>query len=121
MTDTFSPDSLTRREMIEATAAAVVTPLLATRAVAALTSDDVAARYLTRAELAMLDELTEMIIPTDDRSPGAREAKVAAYIDSRLAESLEPAWQKLWRAGLAGVDALSREMNGKAFMTETPD
>ena len=30
-----------------------------------------------------------MIIPADDHSPGARAAKVAAYIDARLAEALD--------------------------------
>src|SRR5207249_9801174 len=44
-------------------------------------------KFLTAAEYALLDELTELIIPADDHSPGARAAAVAAYIDGRLAES----------------------------------
>ena len=46
-------------------------------------------RFFTRQELALVDELSEMIIPTDDHSPGARAAKVAAYIDARLAEAFD--------------------------------
>ena len=37
----------------------------------------------------MLDELTEIIIPTDSHSPGAKAAKVAVYIDKSLAEAFE--------------------------------
>ena len=47
------------------------------------------ATFFTRQELALVDELTEMIIPADEHSPGARAAKVAAYIDARLAEALD--------------------------------
>jgi len=87
-------DSLTRREMLEAAAAAALAaPLVQAGGGTAASGAGAPARFLTPAELALLDELTEMIIPTDDHSPGARAAGVAAYIDARLAESLEPAWR----------------------------
>src|SRR5258708_3490844 len=57
--------------------------------------------FFTPEEFLVIDELTEMIIPADDHSPGARAAQVAAYIDRRLAESFEPEPRKLWRDGLA--------------------
>ncbi len=120
MTDaTDRLDSLSRREMIEATVAALAAPLL--KAVTASAADRPSARFLTPAEYALLDELTELIIPADDHSPGARAALVAGYIDGRLAESLEPDWQALWRSGLQAVDGLSRELNGKPFLEATPD
>src|SRR2546427_10532947 len=65
--------------------------------------------------------LFRSIIPADDRSPGARSAGVAAYIDGRLAESLDPEWQALWRSGLQAVDEVSRELNRQAFLPATPD
>jgi hypothetical protein len=68
----------------------------------------------------LVDELSDMIIPTDVTSGGARAAGVAAYIDGRLAESFEPEPQTRWRAGLQAVEDLSREQNGKAFMESTP-
>lgn len=107
--------------MIAATAAALATPLLAGCEAKAPPADRPAGGFLTHDELALLDELTEMIIPTDDHSPGARAAGAAGYIDGRLAESLEPEWQATWRSGLAGVEALSRQLNGKAFLQATPD
>ena len=72
--------------------------------------------FLTDSEFAMLDELSEMIIPTDSHSPGARAANVAAFIDSRLAEAWEEKDRSDWRAGLARVDGLSQQMNGLPFM-----
>ncbi|MBI2073032.1 MAG: gluconate 2-dehydrogenase subunit 3 family protein [Gemmatimonadetes bacterium] len=114
-------ESLSRREMIQTTAAALAAaPLLTAGAVAAC-SRGAPGRFLTAAEFALLDQLTELIIPTDDHSPGARAARVAGYIDGRLAESLDPEWQALWRAGLQAVDALSRELNGTPFLEAAPD
>jgi Gluconate 2-dehydrogenase subunit 3 len=111
-------DMLSRRQMLEVTAAALATPLLevgpATAPPAALLPS--APKFLTAPEFALLEELSELIIPTDAHSPGARAAGVAAEIDFRLSETLEPEQQASWRAGLAAVDALSQELNGKAFL-----
>ena len=77
--------------------------------------------FLTQAELALLDELSEMIIPADDHSPGARAAKVAEFIDARLAEAWEPKDRTDWRSGLALVDRLSQDSNKLPFMKASPD
>ncbi|MGH2348721.1 MAG: gluconate 2-dehydrogenase subunit 3 family protein [bacterium] len=108
--------TLTRRELIEATAAALAAPLFEAPALRGRP-----ARFLSPAEFAVLDELSELIIPADAHSPGARAAGVAGYIDARLAESLEPDWRARWRAGLQGMDDLARELNGKPFLEASPD
>ena len=77
--------------------------------------------FLTDSEFATLDELSEMIIPTDGHSPGARAAKVAAFIDSQLAEAWDEKDKTDWRAGLALVERLSNDMNGAPFMKSTPE
>lgn len=117
------PESLSRREMIATAAAALATPLLPIRAPAGPRPPGAATapRFLTPPEFALLDELTELIIPADEHSPGARAAGVAAYVDGRLAESLEPEWQALWRSGLAAVDGVSREQHKKPFLDATRD
>ena len=111
--------TVTRREMLAATAAALTTPLVkagAARVAGATETAAVAPRFFTGPELALLDELTDLIIPTDARSPGARVAGVAAYIDSRLSESLDPEEQTKWRSGLAAADALAKELHGHPFL-----
>ncbi len=120
----MTDNALSRRAMLETTAAALAVPLLPAGSVSVPGAAAAAARpaaFLTAAELALLDELTELIIPADDHSPGARAAAVAAYIDARLAETLDAEWQASWRTGLAAVNTLSQELHGKRFMDSTAE
>jgi len=116
---------LTRRDALKiAAGAALSVPVLFTRAMAAPAASAPAPRFFTREEFALLDELAETIIPADSHSPGARAAKVAAYIDGRLAEAYLPVEadvQQRWRDGLRRVDAFSQEMNGTTFMVASPE
>ncbi len=57
-------------------------------------------RFFTEAEYEVVDQLTEMIIPADEKSGGAKAARVANYIDARLAEAFLPEDREQWRAGL---------------------
>jgi Gluconate 2-dehydrogenase subunit 3 len=106
-------NDVTRREMLKMTAG---TAVVAVTGVLEAASKPL---FFTPAEFALVDELTEMIIPADDHSPGARAARVAWFIDARLAESVEPDPPKMWRDGLKLVDALSRELHSAAFMDAT--
>ncbi len=58
-------------------------------------------KFFTPEEFAVLDELTEAIIPADEKSGGARAAKVAEYIDFRVSEAFDQTTRDQWRAGLA--------------------
>lgn len=58
---------------------------------------------LSPGQYATLEALVETIIPADDRSPGAREARVADYVDLLLSES-DDAVQLQWLGGLAELD-----------------
>ncbi len=108
---------LTRREAL--TLAAAVTVTVSVEGTNALAAQPAPATYFTREELALVDELAEMIIPADDHSPGARAAKVAAYIDARLAESVEASGRTTWRDGLKRIEQLSRQANGRTFLDST--
>jgi hypothetical protein len=115
-------NGLTRRELLKAAgAAAAAVPLASTEVLAAVTTAAAATHFLTAAQLAMVDELSEIIIPADDHSGGARAAKVAPYIDYRLAESFDDEPRTRWTEGLARIDALSREQKGQPFMQLSPD
>lgn len=123
------PDSgLGRRDLLRS-ATAVASVLLATGGQAAAQPAPAAAlpagKFLSGAELALVDELSEIIIPTDDHSPGARAAKVAEEIDRRLAEGPDydedaVGDRRRWREGLALVDELSRRRFGVAFLGAAP-
>ncbi len=74
-------------------------------------------RFFTAAESALVDEIGEMIVPTDEVSGGARAAKVAEYIDARLGESLDVEMKQSWRDDLAEINRLSSVSYGKPFMS----
>ncbi len=61
-------------------------------------------KALTPAQYAAVDVLVDAIIPTDERSPGAREARVPDYIDLLLSE-VDAEVRQQWTDGLAAVDA----------------
>jgi hypothetical protein len=66
-------------------------------------------KVLSAPDFRTLEALVEAIIPTDERSPGAREARVADYIDLLLSESDDELTLQ-WMGGLAALDreAVSR-------------
>jgi hypothetical protein len=71
-------------------------------------------KVLTPAQYATVEALVEAIIPADERSPGAKEARVADYIDLLLGEADAPVRQR-WLAGLAAVDAEAGKRFGAPF------
>jgi hypothetical protein len=114
---------LSRRDLIKLGAAATLTVSLGVGEALAQPSvpGTTSPAFFTPDEFALLDELSEMIIPADAHAPGARAAKVAAYIDARLAEAWDQKDKETWRAGLKLVEQLSREANGKPFLQSSPD
>jgi hypothetical protein len=112
-------EDLTRRDLIKLGAAATITASLGVSDSQAQRASPAPA-FFTREELALVDELSEIIIPTDPHSPGAKAAKVAAYIDARLAEAWEDKEKTAWREGLKLVDQLARSANGKPFLESSP-
>ena len=116
--DADGKSELTRREVIKLGASAAIAATvvgLGSKALAQSTQDK-APLFFSKQEFALVDELSEIIIPADDHSPGARAAQVAGYIDFRLSESPEERPKTLWRDGLKLVEQLSQEMNGKSFL-----
>jgi hypothetical protein len=120
-----------RREWLKTSAAAVGASLLPLPAVAAETSQaeaappasqtksaeaKPAAHFFTPAQHALVEELSETIIPADSHSGGAKAAKVADYIDQFLREAFDDNQKALWREGLRLVDVMSQHYNGKSFV-----
>jgi hypothetical protein len=116
-------NELTRRDLIKLGTSAAIAVALGGRdaKAAAQAAGGKAPLFFTKEEFALVDELTELIIPADDHSPGARAALVANYIDFRLSESFVEQPKTHWRKGLKLIEQLSQEMHGKAFIASTPD
>jgi hypothetical protein len=73
-----------------------------------------APKVLSRAQFATLEALVDAIIPTDERSPGAKEARVADYVDLLLSETGDPLKQQ-WIDGLASLDAEASSRFSRPF------
>jgi len=78
-------------------------------------------RFFTPAQHALVEELSETIIPADSHSGGAKAAKVADYIDQVLRESFDDSQRALWREGLRLIDIMSQHYHGRGFVNATPE
>jgi len=78
-------------------------------------------RFFEPDEFKTVEILTELIIPSDD-TPGAREARVAQYIDFVVfsAAEFKPSLQREWKQGLDVLDHLSRNAHQRAFHELSP-
>ena len=131
-------DGISRRDLLRAgVSATIASPLAGALAagtagaapLAAAAEPAIAAAaplFFTAAELAVLDLLTEMILPTDEHSGGASAAGVAGYLDRTLAEK-DPRIEdyaterQRFKEGLVRVDQLTFEMHGGAFLEASPE
>lgn len=78
------------------------------------------AKFFNPQQLTLVATISELIIPTDDHSPGAQAAEVPAFIDLMVSESPEET-KALWRDGLAAVDKLSLTKFSRNFTAATPE
>jgi len=124
----MSAPLVTRRNALKAlgatAGAATILPWLSDEGLAAFAEAQKAnaapvLRVLTPAQYVTVEHLVEAIIPTDERSPGAKDARVADYMDLLLAEADE-GLRKDWLAGLAALDTESSKRFGRAFAKLDP-
>ena len=100
--------------------ATLLFPLLSDEGLAAFadiqkTSAAPSLKALTAQQYATVEALAEAIIPADERSPGAKQARVADYIDLLLSEADDTRRQQ-WTDGLAALDADCAARFGKPFV-----
>ena len=126
--DQITQATLTRREVLQ-----MVTALLGGAALAggervlAISFEDeavaVAAEQgtslFTAADVAVLDEIAETILP-ETSTPGAKAAKTGAFMALMVTEAYDARQQQVFRAGLGKVDEACRMAHGVPFMQATP-
>src|ERR1039457_4549641 len=77
------------------------------------------AAFFTAEEGRTVDAICERLIPAD-RYPGAREVGVVNYIDIQLTKAFKK-HQRIYRQGIAEVDAASRKTFGNRFADLSPE
>jgi hypothetical protein len=77
--------------------------------------------FFTPTQHALVEELSETIIPADSHSGGAKAAKVADYIEQELRESTDDSRKSTWHEGLRLVDLMSQHYHGKSFVDSSSE
>ena len=73
----------------------------------------------TAAEVALLDEIAETILP-ETTTPGAKAAKTGAFMALMVTDVYTPAAQQVFRDGMQSLDEACRTAHGATFMQATP-
>jgi hypothetical protein len=119
---------LTRREVIQRVAALLGGAALAGGDLLEAFSFDDAARLeamaqgagaFTAADIALLDEIAETILP-ETSTPGAKAAKTGAFMALMVTDAYAPRNQQVFRDGMRAVDDASRRAHGVSFMAASP-
>src|ERR1051326_5308985 len=73
----------------------------------------------TAADIALLNEVADTIIPTTS-TPGAKAAKVGPFMALMVTDTYDDRDQQIFRAGLKTIDEESQKTNKVGFMKATP-
>ncbi len=117
--------AITRREAIQRVTALLggVALVGGTSLLASCTRDRTAAQAgvgtFTTADIAYLDEIAETILP-ETKTPGAKAAKVGAFMALMVTDTYKPEDQTVFRTGMKQLDDASVKESGANFMSATP-
>jgi len=120
MTETgIAPELLNRRAAIERVATSLGGALVGGSALWSGCRAGPAKAPAQTADVGLLDEIAETILPATD-TPGAKAAKVGAFMALMVADCYDDREQKIFADGLRQLDARSLKMNGAKFLAATP-
>jgi len=71
-------------------------------------------KHFSAQQAQTINALSEVIIPSDDHSPGAKTAKVFEYVDEIVSSSADSV-KTLWTEGLAAIGRIAHEEYGQEY------
>lgn len=110
---------MNRRELLQMIAAATGTAMIGSTA--ALTGcattgrKEPPERHFSEADVRLLDEVAETILPRTD-TPGAKDAGVGAFMSVYVADCYTESQQRIFHSGLAQLRATAERDYGRDFM-----
>ena len=117
---------INRREALKAVSALFGTTIIGSQAFLAgcagvqnPANGGAASALLNAADVALLDEIGETILPTTPDSPGAKAAQVGAFIQTIVMDCFSPEEQQVFRDGLRKLNADTQAQHGQPFPTLT--
>ncbi len=117
--------AITRREAIQRVTALLggVALVGGSSLIASCTRDRTGAQAgvgtFTPADIAYLDEIAETILP-ETKTPGAKAAKVGAFMALMVTDTYKAEDQTIFRTGMKQLDDASVTESGASFMSATP-
>ena len=116
-----NPTTLTRREAIARLALVMGGALIGGESW--LRGDTIAGKTtsdnFSPADIALLDEIGDTIIPATD-TPGAKATAIGAFMVMMVKDCYDDAHHAAFKAGLAKINAASRAKFGQDFLAATP-
>ena len=73
-------------------------------------------RFFNPQEMATIAIISDLIIPSDEHSPGAKATGIAGFIDLMVSESSNEI-RALWRNGLAAIERMSQQEFSTPFIS----
>lgn len=110
--------NFTRREAVIRLATLMGASIVGPRLLAASLAGE-RAHGFSEADLALMDEIGETIIPATD-VPGAKAAGIGGFMAMMAAECLDAAEQDAFEEGLAMIEAGFRKKHGVGFVAGSP-
>ncbi len=86
---------------------------------AALENPSTSTGSFTAADIAFLDEIAETIIP-ETKTPGARAAKVGAFMAVMVSDCFRAPQQAMFRDGMRQIEAATQKATSGSFMEASP-
>ncbi len=77
------------------------------------------ASTFTATDVTFLDEIADTILPDTAKSPGAKAARVGAFMALMVTDCYEPADQQIFRAGMKQLDDACKATHNTAFVSAT--
>lgn len=75
--------------------------------------------FFTPEQVALLDEIGETILPATPGVPGAKDAEIGAFMEVIVADCYTKEEQKVFREGMAKLDAQAQQQYQKTFINLT--
>ncbi len=118
--NTDQPNTINRREALRYTALMLGGSVIGANAfLTGCASKNDGTTLLSEADLVLLDEIGETILPESSRSPGAKAAQIGAFMQTMIIDCYSEGEQKIFMAGIEDVRRESKGRYRQDFLTLT--
>ncbi len=113
---------MNRRDALTATAALLGGAIIGGQAfLSGCIAEKTETGLFSEADLAFLDEVGETILPTTEKSPGAKAAKIGTFMKTIVTDCYDDAEQAIFLAGMGKLKDLSLKQYQRSFMQLNAD